>query len=208
MMTERRSDFVLKSGYMVKRSQNKKRFTPVNYKTRWFELTRFYLSYYDIGNLEKRRERGRISVKGVRLVEPALLHGEGGDAAAPDVSYQAAGHCTPPAHINLFTIVVSFFVPTIQGYPFQVGYCESDGIYPGTTLPQYTLYLVADSEKERTEWISSIRKVCEEYSPKSFSYHLGLWLGRKWSCCRSLNRRALGCQLATIWPEYNNNPSK
>lgn len=52
MMTERRSDFVLKSGYMVKRSQNKKRFTPVNYKTRWFELTRFYLSYYDIGNLE------------------------------------------------------------------------------------------------------------------------------------------------------------
>lgn len=107
---------------------------------------------------QKRRERGRISVKGVRLVEPALLHGEGGDAAAPDVSSQAAGHCTPPAHINLFTIVVSFFVPTIQGYPFQVGYCESDGIYPGTTLPQYTLYLVADSEKERTEWISSIRK--------------------------------------------------
>uniref|UniRef100_A0A182ISV6 Uncharacterized protein n=1 Tax=Anopheles atroparvus TaxID=41427 RepID=A0A182ISV6_ANOAO len=52
MMTERRSDFVLKGGYMVKRSQNKKRFTPVNYKTRWFELTRFYLSYYDIGNLE------------------------------------------------------------------------------------------------------------------------------------------------------------
>uniref|UniRef100_A0A182NTT3 PH domain-containing protein n=1 Tax=Anopheles dirus TaxID=7168 RepID=A0A182NTT3_9DIPT len=120
----------------------------------------------------------RISVKGVRLVEPALLHGEGGDAAAPD------------------------------GYPFQVGYCESDGIYPGTTLPQYTLYLVADSEKDRTEWISSIRKVCEEYSPKSFSYHLGLWLGRKWSCCRSLNRRALGCQVATVWPEYNNNPSE
>ncbi|EDS44049.1 conserved hypothetical protein [Culex quinquefasciatus] len=51
-MTERRSDFVIKAGYMVKRSQNKKRFTPVNYKTRWFELTRLYLSYYDIGNLE------------------------------------------------------------------------------------------------------------------------------------------------------------
>lgn len=51
-MNERRSDFVIKAGYMIKRSQNKKRFTPVNYKTRWFELTRFYLSYYDIGNLE------------------------------------------------------------------------------------------------------------------------------------------------------------
>ncbi|XP_021702037.1 tyrosine-protein kinase Btk29A isoform X1 [Aedes aegypti] len=176
-MNERRSDSVLKAGYMVKRSQNKKRFTPVNYKTRWFELTRLYLSYYDIGNLEKRRERGRISVRGVRLVEPAILHGEGGDTAAP------------------------------EGYPFQVGYCESDGIYPGTTLPQYTLYLVADSEKDRADWIVSIRKVCEEYSPKSFRYHPSLWQGRKWSCCKSLNRRALGCQVATLWPEYNNNPS-
>uniref|UniRef100_A0A8D8BMV5 Tyrosine-protein kinase n=4 Tax=Culex pipiens TaxID=7175 RepID=A0A8D8BMV5_CULPI len=176
-MTERRSDFVIKAGYMVKRSQNKKRFTPVNYKTRWFELTRLYLSYYDIGNLEKRRERGRISVRGVRLVEPAILHGEGGDTAAPD------------------------------GYPFQVGYCESDGIYPGTTLPQYILYLVADSEKERTDWIISIRRICEEYSPKSFRYHPSLWQGRKWTCCKSLTRRALGCQVATVWPEYNNNPS-
>lgn len=32
---------------MVKRSQNKKRFTPVNYKQRWFVLTRRYLVYYD-----------------------------------------------------------------------------------------------------------------------------------------------------------------
>lgn len=50
--------------------------------------------------------------------------------------------------------------------------------------------------------------VCEEYSPKSFRYHPSLWQGRKWSCCKSLNRRALGCQVATLWPEYNNNPSK
>ncbi|XP_055613245.1 tyrosine-protein kinase Btk29A-like, partial [Uranotaenia lowii] len=127
--------------------------------------------------MEKRRERGRISVRWVRLVEPAILHGEGGDTAAPD------------------------------GYPFQVGYCESDGIYPGTTLPQYTLYLVADSEKERTEWVLTLRKACEEYSPKSSRYHPSLWQGRKWSCCKSPYRRALGCQLATHWPEYNNNPS-
>ena len=33
---------------------------------------------------QKRRERGRISIKGIRLVEPAILQGEGGDA--PDVS--------------------------------------------------------------------------------------------------------------------------
>lgn len=40
-------DEVVKQGLMVKRSQNKKRFTPVNYKQRWFVLTQSYLIYYD-----------------------------------------------------------------------------------------------------------------------------------------------------------------
>jgi len=40
-------DEVLKQGLMVKRSQNKKRFTSVNYKQRWFVLTTNYLTYYD-----------------------------------------------------------------------------------------------------------------------------------------------------------------
>lgn len=43
---------VIKSGSMTKRSQNKKRFTPVNYKNRWFELTKNLLSYFDIENVE------------------------------------------------------------------------------------------------------------------------------------------------------------
>lgn len=38
---------VIKRGFMIKRSQNKKRFTPVNYKHRWFEISRRYLIYYD-----------------------------------------------------------------------------------------------------------------------------------------------------------------
>ena len=42
---------IVRQGYMVKRSQNKKRFTPVNYKQRWFVLTRQHLLYYD-GNGE------------------------------------------------------------------------------------------------------------------------------------------------------------
>lgn len=38
---------VIRQGFMIKRSQNKKRFTPVNYKQRWFVLTKRYLVYYD-----------------------------------------------------------------------------------------------------------------------------------------------------------------
>ena len=45
--TEPKGNEIIKQGYMVKRSQNKNRFTPVNYKQRWFILSRQYLLYYD-----------------------------------------------------------------------------------------------------------------------------------------------------------------
>lgn len=62
-MGERLYD-VIKSGLMIKRSQNKNRFTLINYKTRWFELTRQSLSYFDIENYE------------VSLSHPLLLDGQ------------------------------------------------------------------------------------------------------------------------------------
>ncbi|KAH8282404.1 hypothetical protein KR054_007397 [Drosophila jambulina] len=198
-MSERLYD-VVKSGSMVKRAQNKKRFTPVNYKHRWFELTKQTLSYFDVENVERRRERGRIHLKGVRLVEEATVSGEGGDPSAPD------------------------------GYPFQVGYCEiSASANPQQLLengggigavgvegqlsfrsavPQYTLYVIATSEKERSEWIRAIRQVCEDSnSPKSYRYHPGLWSGKKWSCCKGISRSTFGCRAAAHWREANNNPS-
>lgn len=42
---------------------------------------------YLIFLFQKRRERGRISIKGIRLVEPAALNLDG-DSVAPDVSIQ------------------------------------------------------------------------------------------------------------------------
>uniref|UniRef100_A0A1B0AEN0 PH domain-containing protein n=1 Tax=Glossina pallidipes TaxID=7398 RepID=A0A1B0AEN0_GLOPL len=150
----------------------------------------------------RRRERGRIPVKGVRLVETATVNGEGGDPFAPD------------------------------GYPFQVGYCESSDDQSQRTVPQYTLYLVANTEKERSDWIYAIRQgameeedvqtgftfaidefkyetrqVCEDTNtPKSFRFHPGLWSGKRWSCCKSISRATFGCQAATHWRETNNNP--
>lgn len=47
-------DSVLKSGAMIKRSQNKKKWSIVNYKNRWFEISRSFLIYYD--NCEGGRE--------------------------------------------------------------------------------------------------------------------------------------------------------
>lgn len=45
---------VIKSGPMIKRSQNKKKWSLVNYKNRWFELSRSFIIYYD--NCEGGRE--------------------------------------------------------------------------------------------------------------------------------------------------------
>ncbi|KAG7305567.1 hypothetical protein JYU34_009650 [Plutella xylostella] len=65
-------DEVICQAFMVKRSQNKKRFTPVNYKERWFILTKKFLIYYDTDG-ERRKERGRIATESIHTVEQAQL---------------------------------------------------------------------------------------------------------------------------------------
>lgn len=63
-------DTVLKEAFMIKRSQNKKRLSPINYKHRWFVLTPTYLMYCD-GNKDRRgKEKGRILLKTVKIIEP------------------------------------------------------------------------------------------------------------------------------------------
>ena len=59
----------------------------------------------------------------------------------------------------------------MQGYSFQIGYCETDDQLPGRSLPQYTLYLVASNEKERSEWIAAIR----DGKTSFFTYNLILF---------------------------------
>ncbi|XP_047989997.1 tyrosine-protein kinase Btk29A isoform X8 [Leguminivora glycinivorella] len=98
-MEKNEEDEVICETFMVKRSQNKKYFTPVNYKERWLVLTRRALVYYDNAN-EKRKERGRIETEAIHTVEQAELGELGkqvpeGDGDSP-----------------LFR------------YPFQVGYTE------------------------------------------------------------------------------------
>ncbi|XP_035730806.1 tyrosine-protein kinase Btk29A-like isoform X3 [Vespa mandarinia] len=155
---ESKSTDVVRQGFMVKRSQNKKRFTPVNYKQRWFVLTRRHLVYYD-SDSERRKERGRIAIETVHVVETANLGSSGGNV--------------PP------------------GLPFQIGYREAG--------QEYTLYLLAAREQDRSEWIRAIRAVCCENPGLSDRYHLGLWSGKRWSCCRLLTRSAEGCDTCSSW---------
>ncbi|XP_029670158.1 tyrosine-protein kinase Btk29A-like isoform X1 [Formica exsecta] len=171
---------VIRQGFMIKRSQNKKRFTPVNYKQRWLVLTKHYLIYYD-GDGERRKERGRIAVESVHVVETASLGsgstGSGGGNGVGDASgggdASSGGGGIP------------------SGLPFQVGYREAG--------QEYTLYLLAAREQDRAEWIRAIRAVCSENSGLSGRYHAGLWSGKRWSCCRLSTRSAEGCDTCSSW---------
>ena len=62
-------DEVLKQTWMTKRSQLKSRISWTNYKERWFCLTRSSLVYYDGDDEVKRKEKGRIMVRDIQVVE-------------------------------------------------------------------------------------------------------------------------------------------
>ena len=71
----------VKEGYMVKRSQNKKVYTLVNYKRRWFVLTKRFLIYYDTDNEQVRASRVACTLRGRKGGEGA--HDAGWDSGRP-----------------------------------------------------------------------------------------------------------------------------
>ncbi|XP_033218370.1 uncharacterized protein LOC117173835 [Belonocnema kinseyi] len=82
----------------------------------------------------RRKERGRIAVENVHVVEVANLGISNNEITGSDSVSSASG-------------TGSGGVPA--GFPFQVGYREAG--------QDYTLYLLGSREEERTEWIRAIR---------------------------------------------------
>ena len=100
-----------------------------------------------------------MSLKGVRLVEAAVLNSEGADTTAPDVStfnYRASSLAALAGSTESLDSLLTRLLFLFQGFPFQLGYCETNEL--NNCSPQYILYLVAASEKERLDWIKVLRK--------------------------------------------------
>lgn len=82
---------------------------------------------------------------------------------------------------------------------FQVAYKEDE---------KNILYIIANSEQQRNEWISAIREESVKAGAAlSTMYHPGVWLQRhnKYSCCDSINKRSDGCANATVSSSNHNN---
>lgn len=84
-MSERLYD-VIKSGLMIKRSQNKNRFTLINYKTRWFELSRKSLAYFDIENYEVSESSAEASISGPQFAGNARHSTDAGTRVRPQLN--------------------------------------------------------------------------------------------------------------------------
>nr|AIR09496.1 tyrosine protein kinase [Amphioctopus fangsiao] len=65
----------------------------------------------------------------------------------------------------------------------------------------YTLYIVADTSKQRETWISTIRHECLKKNASFYlKYHPGVWTKslKKYKCCDQIDRNAPGCKLSFI----------
>ena len=83
------SEDSLKSGWLTKRSQLKTRFAAfaTNYKDRWFILTRTALIYHDSQDPSRRKERGRLPLKEIKLVEKVSLKDREEPSGAFQIGY-------------------------------------------------------------------------------------------------------------------------
>lgn len=88
--------------------------------------------------LQRRKERGRIAVESVHVVETASLGSGSTGGGGGGVGDTAGGGDAGGGGGG---------IPS--GLPFQVGYREAG--------QEYTLYLLAAREQDRAEWIRAIR---------------------------------------------------
>lgn len=76
---------------------------------------------------------------------------------------------------------------------FQVVYLESNDCY--------TLYIVAETKRQRETWIQALRLACKDKHSSFFQkYHPGVWTKSldKYTCCDQIDRKAPGCELSFI----------
>uniref|UniRef100_A0A452IS60 PH domain-containing protein n=1 Tax=Gopherus agassizii TaxID=38772 RepID=A0A452IS60_9SAUR len=60
---------ILQKELLLKKSQQKKKISPINYKERLFVLTKTNLSYYEYDKEKKGSKKGSIDIKKIRCVE-------------------------------------------------------------------------------------------------------------------------------------------
>ncbi|XP_053554926.1 tyrosine-protein kinase BTK [Bombina bombina] len=156
----------------LKRSQQKRKTSPLNYKKRLFVLTENKVTYYEYDFDKGRRgsKKGSVDLEKVTCVEKV----------EPEEN--------PPLERQILTKEESAETEQISiierfPYPFQIVYDEGP------------LYVFAPTEDLRRRWIHQLKHVTRFNSDLAQKYHPLFHQDGQYLCCGQTAKNAMGCQL-------------
>ncbi|XP_061454769.1 tyrosine-protein kinase BTK isoform X2 [Rhineura floridana] len=165
------SNAILESIFL-KRSQQKKKTSPLNFKKRLFLLTENKLSYYEYDFERGRRgsKKGSVDIEKITCVETVAPENN----PPPERRIPQKGDVNETEQIS---IIERF------PYPFQVVYDEGP------------LYVFSPTEELRSRWIHQLKNVICYNSNLVQKYHPCFWTDGQYICCSQTAKMAMGCQI-------------
>nr|XP_060612328.1 tyrosine-protein kinase BTK [Anolis sagrei ordinatus] len=165
---------VLLESIFLKRSQQKKKTSPLNFKKRFFLLTESKLSYYEYDFERGRRgsKKGSVDIEKVTCVETVTP--ESNPPPERRIPEKKGDDLNEPEQIS---IIERF------PYPFQIVYDEGP------------LYVFSPTEELRSRWIQQLKSVIRYNSNLAQKYHPCFWTDGQYLCCFQTAKMAMGCQI-------------
>uniref|UniRef100_A0A7M4ERH3 non-specific protein-tyrosine kinase n=1 Tax=Crocodylus porosus TaxID=8502 RepID=A0A7M4ERH3_CROPO len=157
----------------LKRSQQKKKTSPLNFKKRLFLLTESKLSYYEYDFERGRRgsKKGSVDIEKITCVEMVVPENN------PPPERQIPRKGEDSNEMEQISIIERF------PYPFQVVYDEGP------------LYIFSPTEELRKRWIHQLKSVICYNSDLVQKYHPCFWIDGQYLCCSQTAKNAMGCQV-------------
>nr|XP_056715724.1 tyrosine-protein kinase BTK isoform X1 [Euleptes europaea] len=164
---------VILEGIFLKRSQQKKKTSPLNFKKRLFLLTETKLSYYEYDFERGRRgsKKGSVDIEKITCVETVVPENN------PPPERQVPRKGEDLNETEQISIIERF------PYPFQVLYDEGP------------LYIFSPTEDLRTRWVHQLKKAICYNSNLVQKYHPCFWTDGLYLCCSQTAKLAMGCKL-------------
>ncbi|XP_065585409.1 tyrosine-protein kinase BTK isoform X2 [Cyrtonyx montezumae] len=163
---------VILESIFLKRSQQKKKTSPLNFKKRLFLLTESKLSYYEYDFERGRRgsKKGSVDIEKITCVETVVPENN----PPPERQAPKKGE-----EYNMEQISIIERFP----YPFQVVYDEGP------------LYVFSPTEELRKRWIHQLKSVIRYNSDLVQKYHPCFWIDGQYLCCSQTAKNAMGCKI-------------
>uniref|UniRef100_A0A8C0GPP7 Tyrosine-protein kinase n=1 Tax=Chelonoidis abingdonii TaxID=106734 RepID=A0A8C0GPP7_CHEAB len=157
----------------LKRSQQKKKTSPLNFKKRLFLLTESKLSYYEYDFERGRRgsKKGSVDIEKITCVETVVPENN------PPLERQVPRKGEDYNEMEQISIIERF------PYPFQVVYDEGP------------LYVFSPTEELRKRWIHQLKNVIRYNNDLVQKYHPCFWIDGQYLCCSQTAKNAMGCQV-------------